>query len=142
MRAAEETKKSKNGGPPTRSAAVGPSVPVYGFNDNDDLENQAAYTAWGGRSAWRGLGRGQAVTSREVEATADGDADDDLDQYSGVDSIETHMSVFTFLKIVSESACGSVAGMRRVHVIYIYIYVDRNRWGILHILDLVYIVST
>lgn len=104
MRADEEKEHSKTKGPVTRSAAVGPSVPVYGFNDDDDVENQAAYAAWGGRSAWRGLARGQAVTSQEVEATADDDyADDGLDRYSGVDGIETHMSVFTFLKIVSES---------------------------------------
>lgn len=99
MRAVAEKKDGKAQWPTTRGAAMRASAPVYGFND-DDLENQAAYAAWGGRSAWRGLGRAQAVTIREVEASA-GDGDD-LDLSSGVDDIETHMSVFTFLKIVSE----------------------------------------
>lgn len=84
-----------------KSAPVGPSAAaVYGFN-GDDVENQAAYAAWGGRSAWRSRGLAQALTIPEAPASADEDADEDLD--SGVDGVETHMSVFTFLKIVSGS---------------------------------------
>lgn len=104
MPADEDTKDGKTKRPATRTAAVGQSAAVYGFND-DDVENQAAYAAWGGRSAWRrGLERAQLFTNPEVEARADNDRDDgNLDLGSGVDGIETHMSVFTFLKLVSES---------------------------------------
>lgn len=102
MRTVEEKKDAKIKWPTTRvSADPGPSAAaaVYGFRD-DDLENQAANAAWGGRSAWRGLGWAQALSFPDVEASAEDDGDDGLG--AGVDNIETHMSVFTFLKIVSE----------------------------------------
>ena len=85
-----------------KSAPIGPAAAaVHGFHD-DDVENQAAYAASGGRSSWRGRGLVQALNITEAPSSADEKFADDEGFDSGVDGIETHMSVFTFLKIVSE----------------------------------------
>lgn len=69
------------------SAAVGPATSSRGFND--DVESLAPFS----RS-----GRGAIAASVIPEARA---SVDELDADPGADDVQTHMSVFTFLKIVS-----------------------------------------
>lgn len=84
------------------SAAIGPASSGRGFND--DVESLARFS--------RG-GRGAIATSviPEERASVDDLVDnlvDDLPADPGADDVQTHMSVFTFLKIVSNVVGGDV----------------------------------
>lgn len=88
--------RNADGNRSTRSAAVGPAATsAHGFSD--DLEGQGAVA-----KRARGVVTGPTILDAE-EAGLD-DLDDDPDD------VETNMSVFTFLKIVS-------AWKRNVHTV-------------------------
>lgn len=77
-----------------RSAAVGPASSARGLPC--DVENQAAFAS----------GHHVAVTGTSCPDA--GASTDDLSEDSATDGLDTHMSVFTFLKIVSERVYVSI----------------------------------
>lgn len=77
-----------------RSAAVGPASSARGLPG--DVENQAAFPS----------GRHVAVTG--TSSPDAGASTDDLSEDLATDGVDTHMSVLTFLKIVSERAYVSI----------------------------------
>lgn len=81
--------KNADGNRSARSAAIGPAT-VQGFSK--DMESQGALARSG-----RGVVAGTTILDAQTNA-------DDLDADLGPDDVETHMSVFTFLKIVSPCA--------------------------------------
>lgn len=81
--------KNADGNRSARSAAIGPAT-VQGFSK--DLEGQGALARSG-----RGVVAGTTIMDAQTDT-------DDLDADLGPDDVEAHMSVFTFLKIVSPCA--------------------------------------
>ena len=81
--------KNVDGNRSTRSAAVGP-VKAVANASSGDMENQGA----NGARRPNGVVTGTTILDAE-ESAGDHDAD------PGPDGVDTHMSVFTFLKIVS-----------------------------------------
>lgn len=81
--------KNADGNRSARSAAVGPPATSAQQGYSKDMENQGAVT----RNA-RGVVTGTTILDAQASA-------DDVYADPGLDDVETHMSVFTFLKIVS-----------------------------------------
>lgn len=73
----------------TRSAAVGPVTATEASGSSGDVESQGAYS------------RGDHVVITGTTISNTEPSEDDLDDDSGPDGIDTQMSVHTFLKIVS-----------------------------------------
>lgn len=81
--------KNADGNRSARSAAVGPPTASAQQGYSKDMENQGAPS----RSA-RGVVTGPTILDAQTSA-------DDAYADPGPDDVDTHMSVFTFLKIVS-----------------------------------------